>query len=168
VTVEVEDGEGGINVTKGESLFFTPSDYSTPKEVELEAVDDDIIQAREATIIISAPGSPEVSYKSVHVTVIENDISKNPPIVKITNPKDGAQVSNEVTIHVSAEAEGMNYIVSVEIFIDSETRPKDANPPYRFKWNTIGYINGPHTIRAIAYDNDGGKNHTQITVIVDN
>lgn len=168
VTIEVESGGDVVSVTKGGSLNFTTSDHSTPQEVELYAADDDIMEDRKAAVKISAPDFPEIPVKTVSISVRNTDFADERPTVRITNPSNGAVVSGEVIIHVEAEAKGGKRIVVVELFIDGDRRPSDSAPPYRFKWNTNGLLEGLHSIRAVAFDSAGGKAEHEITVTVDN
>jgi tetratricopeptide (TPR) repeat protein len=168
VTVGVESGAHIISVQKGGHLTFTTSNWNLPQEVELYAADDDIMKDRKATVKISAPDFPEIPVKTVSVSVRNTDFADERPTVRITNPSNGAVVSGEVIIHVEAEAKGGKRIVVVELFIDGDRRPSDSDPPYRFKWNTNGLLEGLHSIRAVAFDSAGGKAEHEITVTVDN
>jgi hypothetical protein len=77
----------------------------------------------------------------------------NPPSVSITNPADGATVSGTVT--VSASASDDNGVTQVEFFVDGASIGVDTTSPYQASWNTSGYSDGAHSVKATATDTIG-------------
>jgi hypothetical protein len=72
--------------------------------------------------------------------------------IAITSPADGATVSGVVTITVTASRTPTVYIDGTSI-----------GSGYSVDWDTTGFANGPHTIKAKAK-----KDQTEINVLVDN
>ena len=91
---------------------------------------------------------------------------KEPPIVEITIPQDGARVDS--IILVVAEAVDNELVDSVEIFIDDSFVAGDARPYCIYEWNTDSLPhNSLHDIYAIAYDeahNIGTSDVISVTV----
>lgn len=72
---------------------------------------------------------------------------------KITQPTDGASVSDMVDI--VAEAVDDKGIAKVEFFVDAAKIGEDAATPYEIKWNSNGLTHGSaHSIYVVAYDTD--------------
>ena len=87
------------------------------------------------------------------------------PIVVIDAPLNGAVVSNQVAIQVSAVDDfGVD---KVEIVIDNNPAIVLFDPPYVHVWNTASVPdNSTHTILARAYDVAQNVGTRQITVTV--
>ncbi len=86
--------------------------------------------------------------------------------VNITGPTNGETVSGSSVV-ITADANSDNGILRVEFFIDDEFGGLDFSHPYSYNWNTTGYSNGSHSIKAIAYDNSGDlttDDDTSVTV----
>jgi hypothetical protein len=168
VTVDRVDGDPDINVTEGKHLTFTPSDWESGKTVVLAARQDDDSDNDQATIEISAQGIPS---KRITVTEQEN-YDNNPPQVRILNLSDGETVSGVEDIQVDASDD--HGLSKAELYIDDVVEDTkelagDTAAQYTHRWNTMGFSNGVHTIRAVAYDTDDktGSSPT-ITVNVHN
>jgi hypothetical protein len=83
----------------------------------------------------------------------------------ITNPSDGATISGTVTITVSASS-------APYIYIDGD---RVARKSYSYVWDTTGYSDGSHTIRArcrgasdtitVTVANGGGGNNPPVVTI---
>ncbi len=90
----------------------------------------------------------------------------NLPTVTITTPQNGATVFG--TVNVQAEASDDSGIQKVEFYIDGSLKATGTTMPYAFTWSTLTYSNGPHKIKATAYDTGGGQVSTEIDVTVQN
>jgi thermitase len=102
--------------------------------------------------------------KAAGATVI---LDTAPPIVSITSPTNGATVSSEVGINVSATDNVA--VTHVTMTIDNESIAiSDFSAPYSFLWSTIPFGDGPHTINVRAFDLAGNVGTTTITVNVNN
>jgi len=88
------------------------------------------------------------------------------PQVTITNPQDGSTVSGTITITVSVTErtkKSPSGIRKVEFYIDESKVGEDTTSPYEYSWDTTQVLNGPHTIKAKAYDNAGNVGSASIT-----
>ena len=74
-----------------------------------------------------------------------------PPDVSITNPTEGATVWTEVAIEASAWDDGT--VTNVAFYADDSLLGNDATAPFGWMWS--GAAVGRHTLKAIAWDNDG-------------
>jgi len=97
------------------------------------------------------------------------------PTVRIINPADGASVWGSV--NVQAEAADDSGVQRVDFFVDGvqmqaagllASAPSGAAGLYSFVWNSVSYANGPHVIRAVAFDAAGATSMDQITVNLQN
>lgn len=83
----------------------------------------------------------------------------NRPTVTFSEPKDGAQFNegSEVTIRIGAVGGGQ--IDRIELSVDGAPYESRGNPSLsvamqgRFTWHAIG--TGQHTLKAVAYNDDG-------------
>jgi hypothetical protein len=84
------------------------------------------------------------------------------PVVTITNPTEGSEVSDTVTITVTVD-DDQDTLVS-DIYIDG-TFVATANS---YNWDTTGYADGAHTIYAEATDSGDLSDSDSVSVTVDN
>lgn len=90
-----------------------------------------------------------------------------PPTVAITAPADGAVVSGDVVVAVSAEDE--NGVEGVDVLVDGVLIGSDATPPYQVVWDTVDTGDGAHTLVARAVDPSGNEAESApVSVTVDN
>ncbi|HZH75642.1 MAG TPA: PHB depolymerase family esterase [Archangium sp.] len=75
------------------------------------------------------------------------------PTVSLTAPANGSTVSGTVT--VSASATDNVGIAKVEFSIDNTLVGTDTASPFTYNWNTAASTNGPHALKAKAYDAAG-------------
>jgi len=90
----------------------------------------------------------------------------NPPTVAISAPANNATVSASVTI--TATASDDNGVSSVVFYVDDVLKNTDTTSPYTYSLDTTGYINGAHTIKAVATDTIAQTTNSQISVTVNN
>ena len=93
----------------------------------------------------------------------------DPPQVTITNPADGATVSDTVNISAGASDSGGS-VVQVEFFVDNTSIgvDSDSSDGWSTSWDSATASEGTHSISAEAKDNDGNIASDSISVIVDN
>jgi poly(hydroxyalkanoate) depolymerase family esterase len=87
------------------------------------------------------------------------------PTVNISAPAGGSNVSGTVT--VTATAADDTGVARVEFFVDGELLATDTSAPYSFAWNTAAESNGPHALKAVAFDTAGQSatdDDTQVNV----
>jgi hypothetical protein len=95
-------------------------------------------------------------------TITYGSSDTTPPSVSITNPSNGATVSD--TVSITFTASDANGISSRAIKIDGVTKSTSSS----YSWDTTGYSNGQHTIRCEATDPSSNTGYDEITVTVDN
>ncbi len=102
-----------------------------------------------------------IATQNISVTVADLTL----PIVSITSPTAGANVTGTVSIDTSA-TDNMG-ISKVEFYIDSVLLSTDTTTPYNTNWNTTTLAhNSNHTIQVKAYDLVNNLNTQSITVKV--
>jgi len=90
-----------------------------------------------------------------------------PPTVNITSPTDGATVSG--TINIQAYASDDKDIKNVRFYIDDNYLGYDKVAPYSYDdLDTLAYQNGPHKLKAIAYDTSDQTTQSEITININN
>ena len=94
-------------------------------------------------------------------------IDSTDPDLEITNPTDGEEVSDVVTITVTATDPGSG-ITSVRIFIDGSEVTELTSTPFTYAWDTTLVLDGAHDISVTAYDNAGNDVTVTISVTVIN
>ncbi|WP_394825714.1 M4 family metallopeptidase [Pendulispora albinea] len=95
----------------------------------------------------------------VNVVVINNQV---PPTVSITSPAPGATVGEVVTIAAAASDDVA--VKGVDFRIDGKYVGSVETAPYEYIWDTRDFGNGPHTLKAIAYDKVGNTATAEIAV----
>jgi hypothetical protein len=101
--------------------------------------------------------SPESAKTDVHVTA---------PVVTVTSPTPGANVSGPTfTVSVSASPDpiGKAAVSSVEVCVVEASCDSDQTAPYSVQ---VSASAGPATVRATAYDEDGGRSSVDVPVTV--
>ena len=128
----------------------------------------------------TTPGTATVSFSSGTALVRSTDntdilgstipgvytIGDPPPVVTITNPTEGEEVSGEV--NVTATATDNNGVSKVEFYVDSSLRSTDTSLPYEYRWDTTADSDGDHTVKALAFDTASKSAEDSITVVVKN
>jgi len=89
-----------------------------------------------------------------------------PPATAFISPANGAAVTGNVAISVSATDN--TGVSSVTLSIDGVAVATDTSSPYTFAWNTNAVLNGSHTLTAKAVDAAGNSNTSSVSVIVNN
>jgi len=101
-----------------------------------------------------------------------------PPILKILKPINALYIFNykirnyiirkpliigriNITVDAKDDDSGVN---RVEFYIDDELMENDTAEPYNFIWNDRTIFKHKHTIKAIAYDNEGNSASNEIIV----
>ncbi len=92
-----------------------------------------------------------------------------PPIVNITFPPDGAEVSNTVVIRGNASDADGDTIQKVEINLgDGNWIAVNGTSSWSYSWNTTGLINRDYVIQARSYDGSEYSTIKSVTVRVNN
>ncbi|MCP4215881.1 MAG: hypothetical protein GY765_14605 [bacterium] len=87
-----------------------------------------------------------------------------PNTVTITEPSAGDEVSGTTTITAGASFSAS----SMEFYIDDSLIAQLTSEPFTTDWDTTGYANGNHTIKAVATNATNESYQDEITVTVAN
>lgn len=91
------------------------------------------------------------------------------PVVELTAPVQGANVSGEVGLTAQAEDDasgsGMN---KVEFYVNNQLKGSDTSAPYIASWDARNAGNGDYTITAKAYDKAGNVSSDSAEVKLQN
>jgi kumamolisin len=113
--------------------------------------------------VIAYDTAGKTAQQSISVNV-QNQVNK--PTVVITYPKNNVYVGGTISVTVNAtSAEG---IARVELLLDCKIWDVDPSSPYVFPIDTRNLSQGQHNLAAIAYDNAGNFNQTNVTFYVQN
>ncbi len=111
-------------------------------------------------------GRAEIIVRLQSITTEQPD--QIPPVVNIYYPAQGAEVSGEIELKANAtDNVGVN---AVFFYVDGKLHTMIMNaPPFVTKWDTTRGTDGPHLLRASAWDEaDNQANSAEVTVIVNN
>ena len=89
---------------------------------------------------------------SISVTVI-NVSDTTLPTISITSPTNGALVSGNVSVYVSA-VDNVG-VVKVELYVDGVLKATSTSTPFTTKWNMRRAAAGAHTLQCKAHDAAG-------------
>lgn len=84
------------------------------------------------------------------LAILSAPAANNPPLVSISSPAEAAVLSGSVVF--SAVASDDISVSKVSFYIDSTLLSEDTTTPYNVSFNSAGYTNGGHTLKAIASD----------------
>jgi hypothetical protein len=101
------------------------------------------------------------------VVTVENtgEACDNLPNITITAPTDGAYGFG--TVSVTANASDDVGVLRVQFFVDSGLLVEDASIPYGVDWDSDAFDEGPHILKAIAYDTADQSAETRATITID-
>ncbi len=142
---------------------LSPADNAT-----LALVDSSLYPAGPCRIKLTATDSVGL-ISGDSVTVQNEDQGQAAPVVAITAPQNGQEVSGE--IQVTADANDDWDVAKLEFLVNGrvvETVTGQGNGQYSLDLDTQRYDNGTLTIAARAYDERGRKGQDSISVIADN
>jgi len=112
-------------------------------------------------------GDPrEMAQPITFVPYLMAPLDRRPPTVEFMGLENGAYIRGVVDVRISATDDVC--ITLVEIYVDDELEGRFSEEPFSFTWNTTAYEDGPHYIRARAYDSAGNVADRIINVFVDN
>lgn len=115
----------------------------------------------------TATASDGLAAQSTITVDVENsgESCDNLPSVSFTAP-DAASFHNS-SVELTADASDDVGVLKVQFFMDNGLLTEDSSIPYGTAWNSDEFDEGPHTLKAIAYDTAAQTAETQITVTVD-
>lgn len=89
-----------------------------------------------------------------------------PPTVRFIAPENGATVSGSVEIDI--EATDDTGIILVRLYRTNILAGQTQIQPYKFTWDTGGFVDGEYQLTAEAVDLVGNRAVSEITVTVQN
>jgi hypothetical protein len=117
---------------------------------------------------VHGDGYGDLTYMYLDDVSVTTSNDTTPPVVTVTSPQNGAQVSGTVTVSASATDPDNPTVSSMQLFIDSVMVASNTNSnTISYSWNTTTYTNGQHSIYAKAYDaagNVGTSSTINVTV----
>lgn len=167
ITATASDDIAVVNVTF--SIGFQQMDLTAaPFEITLDSTM--LADGVHNIDVTATDGAGNLATDSIVVTVDNASVTPPPdtidPTLAITAPTAGQTLSG--TVAVTAEAFDESGIASVSFEIDGLTVKVDSAAPYGVSWDTAGFGNGSHTLRAVAQDNAGNSSTVEISVTIDN
>lgn len=161
-----------LTVAKGDGVVGTPDNGATTYDEGTVVNYSYSLQSGYTNLEVkldgaTVPASGAITMSSNHtLTATAALAGDDPPSVSITQPQPNETVSGTYTI--KAQAADDKGISKVEFYIDGSIKKIDNSSPYRYNWDTTGYVNGPHAIKVTAYDTNNQTNKDEISVSVNN
>jgi len=172
ITVHATDNSGNM----GRVEFFIDGtsvnmDMNEPFEYTWDTTEETEDEDHVISITLEDPSGNSAVLNPITVFVDNHDNDDTPPVVTITAPTAGQQVSGIVTI--SAFAEDDQGIGIIEIFINGERECIDLSPPNLYddcEWDTETEDDDQYYIIGVTVHDTTGNTATAtpITVYVDN
>jgi M6 family metalloprotease-like protein len=164
VTATVTDNApiGRVDFFKdGDSLAFAFA-TSSPFTVPLDTAG--LLDGTHTLVAKAADPTGNLGTSSPVSLTVDNTV----PTVSLTSPSSGATLTGTVTLQASAF--DATALAHVDFLLDGTfVLGTDADSPYRYTWNTVGFSNGSHTLSARAVDAAGNTTtSTAIPVTVSN
>lgn len=108
--------------------------------------------------------SVSVNVANSTTNLVPAPIDTTPPVVKITNPTNGSNVSGTVSISVTASDDAGAAGIKQSLYIDGALKASGIGGSLSYKWNTRKIARGSHTIMAVAVDAAGNKSSSSTQV----
>jgi hypothetical protein len=90
-----------------------------------------------------------------------------PPTCKIITPTEGYVVLQGDSVFITVETNDDDGIITqVQFFIDGIGKDAVDAFPYNYIWGTGNDSIGPHVLKAVSLDNEGGRTSDEITIII--
>lgn len=100
-----------------------------------------------------------------YLVMVYEEPGDEPPYVAITSPANGSFVRG--TVALKASASHVSGIQRVEFDVAGQTL-SDYSAPYSVQWDSTRVLDGPYTVSAIAYANNGYVASDSNYFVVDN
>jgi hypothetical protein len=119
------------------------------------------------TAVVPLYADANLAYATVDCVVGNDPLADvTAPIVSITSPAAGFQVSGSVP--VSAIASDATGVTSVTLNVDGVAKSTLTAEPYTFTWNSATVADGNHTLTLMARDAAGNAGQAAIAITVKN
>lgn len=89
-------------------------------------------------------------------------IDTQAPLVTLTNPAAGSQISAPITVEATA-SDGSG-ISQLQFYLDNVVVLTRSTAPYTYNWNTDASLDGTHVIKVVATDQAGRSSEQSATV----
>ncbi len=89
-----------------------------------------------------------------------------PEVIVYGGDPNNIELSGTVMLSVGVKADVP--IDKVELCIDGSVAATFTSEPYEYKWNTVAYTDGVHTLKAIAYGHSREVSSEDVIVKVNN
>jgi chitinase len=87
------------------------------------------------------------------------------PTVNINNPANGASITGQKKVNISASASDNNVVIKVELYIDGALKTTVTTPNLSYNWSINRNVKaGSHTITVKAYDAAGNVGQSSVIV----
>lgn len=106
--------------------------------------DDFVLSAPNASTPTPVPNTPTPAPTS--------QPDPYPPTITITNPLNGAIVSRNTTVTITANASDNVGVTKVEFYVNNSLKCTDMTSPYSCAWRVPTKRGATYTINAVAYD----------------
>ncbi|BBL82943.1 hypothetical protein TthAA229_17230 [Thermus thermophilus] len=163
VRVRVQDAHSGLKSVKlfAENTLLEEKPGGSGEEYAFKVNRDTLPEGAVALRVVAEDLAGNTQEATVPV-----EVDRTPPTVVWKAPADGAVVSGTVTLEV--EATDNVGVAKVEFFAGSTKLGEATSAPFTFNWNTLGYPDGPVTLKARAVDAAGNFAEATLTVTVAN
>ncbi|NHK39741.1 hypothetical protein FJR75_09660 [Thermus thermophilus] len=163
VRVRVQDAHSGIKSVKlfAENTLLEEKPGGSGEEYAFKVNRDTLPEGAVALRVVAEDLAGNTQEATVPV-----EVDRTPPTVVWKAPADGAVVSGTVALEV--EATDNVGVAKVEFFAGSTKLGEATSAPFTFNWNTLGYPDGPVTLKARAVDAAGNAAEATLTVTVAN
>ncbi|NMC51992.1 penicillin-binding protein [Candidatus Kuenenbacteria bacterium] len=144
--------------------YVTPGDILGP--IPIEPSKDPAYAAFEEGVRLWAEKNNYINIENPPTELDDVHTEENRPSIEIISPKDGATFY-EPNFEVSVESGARRGVDRVEYYIDNELIGTQKNYPFGFaNYQLIGFENGEHFLKAIAYDDVGNSREMNIKIYI--
>ena len=169
VTITVTPGNTAIVTVSPASLIFTTSNYNTAQTVTVTGVDDEVDQKSNRSTTISHIGisddsSYNISFDSVSVTLVNNDVAAVTKSSDSMSVTEAAGAGNTGTYTVVLDSEPTH---TVTIAVASAATAIATVSPAALTFTTSNY-NTPQTVTVTGVDDEMDQESNRSTTISHN
>lgn len=166
VNVNASDNVGVTRVDLKLNGNVVASDTASPYGFSLDTAQVPNGGASLTAVAYDAAGN-QASSAAVSITVNNTAVlapDTTPPVVSIGSPANGASVSGNVTVNVTASDNAGAAGLKLALFINGSQAASGSGGSLSFRWNTTKLAAGSYTLEARATDANGNQSSSLITV----
>jgi len=150
VQVDAADNVGVASVTVSVDGASLGSDSTAPYTFTWDTKSS--LNGSHTLVATAQDAAGNKSTASMSVTV-NNIADTTPPSISILSPSNGARISSQVTVLVSASDQVG--VARVDLYVDGALTSSATTSPFTTKWNAKKAKAGAHTLQCRAYDAAG-------------